>query len=65
MLLRKDALMYEIYFANFGYYSDDVFDTLGEAIEFGKNRGFEFSVFKDGDLVGYASGVNLSWHFCN
>lgn len=56
--------MYELYFTNFGYHADDVFDTLGEAIEFGKNKGFEFSVFKDGDMVGYASGVSLSWHFC-
>lgn len=54
--------MYELYWTNFRYLSDDVFDTLDEAIAYGRSKGFEFSVFLDGDMVGYAQGVALDWH---
>ena len=53
--------MFEVWFINFGYLADKVFETLEEAIEYGKQKGFEFSVFYDNDLVGSATGVALSW----
>lgn len=52
--------MYEVWFTNFGYLADEVFDTLDEAVKFGLDKGFEFSVFCDNDMVAYASGVTLS-----
>ena len=53
--------MYEVWFINFGYLADKVFETLEDAIAFGKQKGFEFSVFRDNDLVGSATGVSLAW----
>ena len=53
--------MYEVWFINFKYLANEVFESLEEAIEYGKQKGFEFSVFLDNDLVGSATGVSLSW----
>ena len=53
--------MYKIWFINFGYLADPVFDTPEDAVAWGKSKGFEFSVFKDGDPIGSATGVTLSW----
>ena len=60
--LIGDHSRYELYWTNFQYLSDVVFDTLDEAIAYGRSKGFEFSVFLDGDMVGYAQGVSLNWH---
>lgn len=54
--------MYELYWTNQNYLADQVFETLDEAIEYGRSKGFEFSVFLDGDMVGFASGVSLAWN---
>lgn len=54
--------MYEVWFINFQYLADQVFETLEEAIQYGKQKGFEFSVFCDNDLVGSATGVTLNWN---
>lgn len=54
--------MYEIWYTNFQRLDDSVFETLEDAITHGRSKGFEFSVFFDGDMVGYANGVSLSWN---
>ena len=53
--------MFEVWFINFGYLANEVFETLEDAIGYGKHKGFEFSVFCDNDLVGSATGVSLGW----
>ena len=53
--------MYKIYFTNFHYYAQEKFETLEAAIMHGRHKGFEFSVFKDGYLVGFAEGAALGW----
>ncbi len=53
--------MYKIYMTNFHYYLNDTFETLEAAIMHGRHKGFEFSVFKDGYMVGFAEGVALGW----
>lgn len=53
--------MYHIFLINFGYYLDQTFDNLDAAIAFGKSKGFEFSVYKSGLLIGSATGVSFSW----
>ena len=37
-------MTYQIYYTNFGYGSMNVFTSVEEAVAFGKNRGFEFTV---------------------
>ena len=54
--------MYELWYTNFKYLDDKVFDCLDDAIAYGKSKGFEFSVYLDNDMVGYAEGVNLTWY---
>lgn len=53
--------MYEVWNINSSYLYHDIFDSLEDAILYGRSKGFEFSVFFDGDLVGSATGVTLSW----
>lgn len=44
--------MFRIFMTNFGYWRDETFETLREALDFGKSKGFEFSVANPiGDLV--------------
>lgn len=54
--------MYEIWYSNFHYLDHNAFETLDEAIAHGRSKGFEFQVYFDNDLVGYAEGVSLTWH---
>jgi hypothetical protein len=58
-------IMYEIFFTNFGHAAGEAFDTLKEAIAYGRSKGFEFSVFYTTDyvneMVGYAKGPGLSF----
>lgn len=58
--------MYEVIFTNFGSIGSEAFDTLKEAIAYGRSKGFEFHVFYITDyvneLVGYAKGPSLSFH---
>jgi hypothetical protein len=58
--------MYEVFFTNFGYADQQPFDTLKEAVEYGRSKGFEFTVFYTDDyrneMVGYAKGPSLSFH---
>lgn len=52
--------MFFVRFTNFHYYSALTFKTLDAAIEYAKRMGFEFEVYRESDLVAYASGVSLS-----
>lgn len=36
--------MFKIWFVNFQYYSSETFDTLIDAVVYGKYQGFEFRV---------------------
>lgn len=54
--------MYEIWYSNFHYLDHNAFETLDEAIAHGRSKGFEFEVYFDNDLVGYAEGVSLTWY---
>ena len=44
--------MLKVYFTNFHYYADQVFETLEAALEYGKSKCFEFSVSEPGGDVG-------------
>jgi len=52
--------MYEVWNINSSYLYHDVFDSLEDAILYGRSKGFEFSVFFDGDLISSYTGVTLS-----
>jgi hypothetical protein len=58
--------MYEIFWTNHGYTAHEVFDTLKEAVAYGRSKGFEFSVFYTTDyvneMVGYARGPGLTFN---
>ena len=58
--------MYEVFFTNFGHAAGEAFDTLKEAVAYGRSKGFEFTVFYADDyrneMVGYARGPSLSFH---
>jgi hypothetical protein len=47
--------MFSIYLTNFGYIANENLHSLEAAIEWGKSRGFEFSVLKDKVTVAYWS----------
>lgn len=55
---------YEIYVTNFGYFYDQQFDTIEQAYEYGKSKGFEFSVHETdgGKLVAWAAGPSLTFY---
>lgn len=47
----RDGLVY-VYMTNFGYYAQEGFSTLREAIEWAKSRGFEAQFVRDGEDLG-------------
>jgi hypothetical protein len=55
--------MFQIYYTNFQYNADELFETIQEAIEFGKSKGFEFQVYLKNKLVAYAEGFSLNVHY--
>lgn len=57
--------MYKVYFINFGYFSDRRFDTLEAAKEWGKSKGFEFTVYDENDVVQGTWGVFSGWRKAN
>lgn len=55
-------MYFRVHLTNFDYYLEPYFETLDAAVTAGRQRGFEFAVYTNyGDLIGSASGVNLSW----
>ncbi len=55
--------LYTVYYSNFGYYSQERFATVEDAIEYGKSKGFEFSVGCDRQPLIYAWGPIKSGHW--
>lgn len=53
--------MYSCYVINFKYFYNDIKPTLKEAITYGRSKGFEFSVWEKGKIVGHCTGVSLNW----
>ena len=50
----EGKVMFGIRWTNFGYDSGEEFDTLKGALDYGKSKGFEFSVFDaNGAVVAY------------
>ena len=37
--------MFTVYYTNHGYSAQDTFSTVEQAVEYGKSKGFEFSVW--------------------
>lgn len=55
--------MFRCYLANFGYFLDNEYPTLEEAISYGRTKGYEFIVYHNNTPIGSCRGVGLSW-FC-
>ena len=53
--------MHRIFLINFGYFLEREFADLNEAIAFATNRGYEFNIYRNGLLVGSATGPSLSY----
>ena len=47
----RDGRVY-VYMTNFGYYAQEGFDTLREAIKWAQSRGFEAQFVRDGNQLG-------------
>ena len=47
---------YRVYFTNHDYYSQEEFSSLDEAIEYGKSKGFDFTVH-------YGSHMLAGWSY--
>lgn len=45
--------MYRILWTNFGYFAQQQFDSLEDAVEYGKSKCFEFQVYYNRDLIGW------------
>ena len=52
---KADPNKYRVFWTNHGYYSQEEFDTLADAIAYGKHQCFEFSVHQ-GDKMHVAWG---------
>jgi len=55
--------MYRCFLTNLGYYLEGAFDSLQKAIDHGKTKGFEFTVYKSfvWDLFPEDAEVVASW----
>jgi hypothetical protein len=51
MKRTAESSKYRVYFHNFGHYAETEYDVLGHAIDHGKDCGFEFGVWRNGNLV--------------
>ena len=57
--------MYRCFVYNFGYFLDDEFETIKEAVEYGRSKGFEFLIYHDKMVIGSCSGPSLRLSICN
>lgn len=57
--------MFKCYLHTFGYFMDGSFESLPFAIEYGRSKGFEFTVFHDNVVIGACVGPSLAWHCVN
>ena len=56
--------MYSVYYTNHGFSSPHSFETAEEAVNYGKDRGFEFTVRDDeGNVIaGWTVFGGLKWY---
>ena len=47
---------YRVFLTNFQFFLQETFDNIDEAIQYGRNTGFEFHV-SDGENVVYSRGI--------
>ncbi len=46
--------MYSVFYTNLGYGSEETFDTIDKALNYGRLKGFEFSILDaNGSTVAY------------
>jgi len=57
--------MYRCYLANFGWFLEGQFNSVKEAVDFGRSKGYEFIVYKDKEIIGHCCGVALQWFVVN
>lgn len=57
--------MYRCFLFNFGYFLEDEFKTLTEAVEYGRSKGFEFLIYHDKTVIASCSGPSLTLSICN
>lgn len=48
--------MFRVYLTNFGFCLQETFDNIDEAIQYGRNSGFEFQVSNGSEIV-YSRGI--------
>lgn len=52
--ITEGKAMFGVYWTNHGYRSDEEFNTVPEALTYGKSKGFEFSVLDaNGATIAY------------
>jgi len=50
----EGTIMYTVYWTNHGFKSEDAFDTITQALDYGKSKGSEFSILdSNGATVAY------------
>lgn len=51
---RKGEIMFRVYLTNFGWFANNGhgFDTLDQAVAYGKAKGFEFAIYQGADVIG-------------
>lgn len=49
--------MFSLYLTNFGYFIDEVFDTLGAVLEKAEQIHFECTIYEDGIIIGRWSPI--------
>lgn len=59
-------MKYEVFFTSTEYSKQAIFESISDAIEFGRNRGESFSIHEEGGgrMLGYADAPNLTFINC-
>lgn len=47
--------MFKVFLTNFGFFLQSVFDNVDEAIQYGRNCGFDYVVYEEDKLI-YCNG---------
>ena len=57
--------MYRCFLINFSYFLETECETLTEAIEYGRSKGYEFLVYHKNVVVATCMGPSLTMNICN
>lgn len=57
--------MYRCFLFNFGYFLEGEFNTLIEAVDYGRSKGFEFLIYHNNMVIASCSGPSLTLSICN